>query len=114
MSLSFVYVIVRGVHQVIAFFRHWYIGGFRLFTQCLIGTITSLDQTFAFKITLRNLFKPLYQDYTTLGMILGIIFRPLRLFVGGVLYCIIIIFFIVAYIAWAAVPAFLITKMIIG
>lgn len=114
LSLSPIYILVRAFAAVGAFFRHWYVDGFFVFFHKLIAVISSFDQTFAFKVTLRNLFKPLYQDYTTMGIILGFVFRPLRLLAGGVVYVAIAFLFFALYVAWAATPAFLIVKAIVG
>jgi|SRR3989344_3214752 len=113
-SISLVYIIIRALSSVIAFFRHWYLGGFFAFAHRCILVITGLDQTFALKVTMRNLFMPLYQDYTMLGIILGFVFRPLRLIAGGTVYAVIILVFAALYAVWAAIPLFLTVKTIVG
>jgi hypothetical protein len=113
-SISLVYIVIRAVSSVVAFFRHWYLGGFFAFVHRCVLVITSLDQTFALRVTMRNLFKPLYQDYTMLGIILGFVFRPLRLIAGGIVYAVIVLVFVALYAVWAAIPLFLIVKTIVG
>lgn len=114
MSFSPIYILVRGAQFFFLFLKHWYVDGFSWFIKTAIDTMEKIDRTFAFKITLRNFFKPLYGDYTVMGHILGFIFRPLRLFVGGVVYIVIIAVFLMLYGAWMLVPPALVWKTVTG
>lgn len=114
LSLSPIYILARALAALSAFFRHWYLDGFFFFAHRLISIIASLEQTFALKVTFRNIFKPLYQDYTVLGIILGFIFRPLRLLIGGLLYGMVSLLFFILYGVWAAIPVFFAARAIAG
>jgi hypothetical protein len=68
----------------------------------------ALDRTWALKITVRNLFEPLYQDRTILGFILGFIFRIIRAVIGTVVYGFVSIVFVLVYGVWAIGPIYII------
>lgn len=112
MDFFIIYLAERAFHRIFEFFRHWYIRGFLNFSHKAVEVLEGLDQTFALKITIRNFFAPLFGDYTILGRILGFIFRSGRIFIGSIVYSIVILFFIVAFSFWAFIPVFIIFKII--
>ncbi|MEK7192229.1 MAG: hypothetical protein AAB646_01810 [Patescibacteria group bacterium] len=111
MSFSLVYLVHRFFYRIYEFLRHWYVGGFLAVSHQTINFLEKLDRKIALKITWRYLFKPLYQDYTLLGYILGFIFRTLRLVFGGAIYLLIFGIAISLYCVWAAVPPYLIYRI---
>ena len=91
--------------------RHnWYAGGLLAVWHHTVNILESLDQYWAFRITLKNLFQPLYQDQTILGRILGFIFRSFRLLISGILYVIIILLSFTVYVCWAAIPVYILYR----
>lgn len=75
-----------------------------------IEILEKFDRSLALRITLKNLFTPLYQDRTPVGYILGFIFRVLRVVVGAVIYFVVIVAGIAIYVIWAAIPIYVIVK----
>ncbi len=110
MSFSLVYLFHRLGYRLWMFVYGWYVGGARAIGGKTIGILESLDQIWAFKITLRNLFKPLYQDQSFVGRILGFFFRSGRLLIAGFIYLIVIIIGTAIYIGWAGIPIYVIWK----
>ncbi|MBI2024979.1 MAG: hypothetical protein HYT03_02765 [Candidatus Harrisonbacteria bacterium] len=108
MSFSAFYLIIRFFYRVFEFIRHWYVDGFFAVVHKTLTALERLDRSFALKITLRNLFKPLYQDYNFLGYLLGFIFRTGRILIGGAIYLFIVLTGAAIYLAWAAAPIYLI------
>jgi hypothetical protein len=92
------------------FLYDWFVGGFRVVGGKTVNILESLDRTWAFSITFKNIFKPLYQDQSFLGRILGIFFRFWRLVIAGVLYAVIIIAAACIYVAWAAILPYVVYK----
>lgn len=92
------------------FVYDWYVGGFRVIGGTLVSVLESLDRTWAFRITLRNLFKPLYQDQSFLGVMLGFIFRLGRLLCAGCIYAALAILCAIIYVGWAVVPLYIIKR----
>jgi len=113
-TLSLVYLIKWFFYRIGEFLRHWYIDGFRTAGHKLINTLELLDRRVALRITLKNLCKPLYQDYTIIGYTMGFIFRFWRLVFGSVIYFFVLLVFIATYLAWAAIPIYIIYRGIIG
>ncbi len=111
-EISLVYVANRLGYRILAFFQHWYLNGFLTATDSLLNVLERLDHFFAFKITFKHLFKPLYQDYTLIGYLWGFVFRSLRLIFGGLVYGIIILAAAALYLVWAAIPIYIIYKII--
>src|SRR6267154_172114 len=97
MDFSLVYLAQRFFYRTFDFFHHWYIDGSRAFGRTFIATLTGIDETMAFAITLRYFFQPLYKDYTIMGRILGVIFRTGRILIGAFVYLFIIAVFAAAY-----------------
>ncbi len=110
MSFSLVYLGQRFVYRIWRFFHDWYAGGFRVIGGKVVSALETLDRTWAFRITLRNIFKPLYGDRSFLGSILGFFFRSGRLLAAGVIYLCVIAVGIAVYLGWAAIPLYIIDK----
>ena len=105
-----IYLVHRLFYRIWMFFYDWYVGGFRVIGGKVVGILESMDRTWAFRITLRNLFKPLYGDASFLGSILGFFFRFWRLLIAGIFYSIIIAVGMAVYLGWAAIPFYIVAK----
>ena len=114
MSFSLVYLVQRLFYRIYDFIRDWYVGGFRWFSHRSLNVLERLDRLFAFKVTLRYWFKPLYQDYTFIGYVLGFIFRTVRLLAAGLVYLTFAVISWALYLAWAAIPIYLVYRIIYG
>jgi hypothetical protein len=104
MGFSLVYLVHRFLYRIFDFVKHWYVDGTRAFAHRFVTTIEDFDQTFAVGITIRHFFEPLYKDYSIVGRILGLIFRPLRVLLGLTVYLGIAGIFLAAYAVWFSVP----------
>lgn len=113
MAAVFVYLFNRFIYRIKEFFRHWYIKSFFVYSHFVVSQLEKLDRFLAFKITLRCLFKPLYQDYSFLGHILGFIFRVARLIFGGIVYAIVFALAVALYVIWLATPIYIVYKIIV-
>ncbi|HDH31180.1 MAG TPA: hypothetical protein ENH26_00150 [Candidatus Wolfebacteria bacterium] len=112
MVTAFNYLFNRSIYRITEFFRHWYIKSFFIYSHFVVSQLEKLDRFLAFKITLRYLFKPLYQDYSFLGYILGFIFRVARLIFGGIVYAVIFAIAVAVYIIWLAIPVYIVYQII--
>lgn len=75
-----------------------------------MNALESLDRTFALRITLQNLFQPLYQDHSVVGHLLGFLFRLVRLAVGAAAYAFLIALAVVVYLSFAFLPFYLVYR----
>jgi hypothetical protein len=104
MSFAPIYLLHRFFFRISDFFHHWYVDGSRALWHRFISFFESLDRIFAFKITLRYFWKPLYGDYTIVGHVMGFFLRLGRLILGGVTYVICAAVMVSLYVAWIALP----------
>lgn len=104
MNFALGYVIQRFFFRLGDFFHHWYVDGSRWILYRFMQTVSRLDRTFAVRITLAHFFEPLYKDFTVIGRILGVIFRSVRVVIGGFVYLLIALLFLAILVAWLAVP----------
>lgn len=107
----FAYLIKRFIFRIKQFLRHWYINSFFIYSHFVVSFLEKLDKYFAFRINLRYLFNPLYQDRSIIGYGLGFIFRSSRLLSGSLIYLFIIVFAVFLYLIWLTAPIFIIYKI---
>lgn len=106
------YLINRFFYRLIEFLRHWYFNSFKIYSHFIISLLEKFDRKLAFKVTVKHLFHPLYQDQTLIGYTLGFFFRTARLIIGGVFYILIIAVAIFIYLAWLMVLPYIIYKIL--
>jgi len=87
------------------------VNGIRVFTNAVLSFLERLDRYFAWKITAKNLFKPLFKDYSFLGYILGFFFRIFRLLAAGLVYAGVFVVAILLGALWAVFPLFVVYKI---
>lgn len=110
MHFSAAYLIHRFFYRFWLFIFHWYIGSFLVISQQVFKILENFDRSLALRITLKNLFRPLYQDRTPVGFILGFIFRMLRVVIAAVIYFVVISVGIIVYLVWILIPVYIIIK----
>ncbi|MEK7149469.1 MAG: hypothetical protein AAB757_00615 [Patescibacteria group bacterium] len=107
-----IFAINRISFRISNFIRHWYFTSFQIYAGFIVSLLEKFDKFFAFKITRRNLFKPLYQDSSIIGYVLGFFFRFWRLVFGGVFYAVFLALALAAFVGWSAIPIFIFYKII--
>lgn len=111
-KISLFYILSHLGKRVLDFFRHWYIGGFIRASDWALGILEQLDRRFAVRITAQNWLQPLYQDFTIIGYVWGFIFRTIRILIGLLVYLVFILLAIAFFILWAALPLFIMYKIV--
>jgi hypothetical protein len=114
MNISLMYILERFAFRIYYFLYHWYVRGFRKAANWTLNYLEALDYKFALKINLKNIFQPLYQDYSFVGHVMGFVLRSLRILIAAIIYVAIVIISAVIFLAWAAVPLFAIYQIIIN
>jgi hypothetical protein len=107
MNISFVYVVGRFFYRIADFLRHWYIKSAYMYYDFVVNRLRKMDYVLAWRITAKNLFEPLYGDYSFIGHIMGFIFRSTRLLMASLIYIVVFMCAIVAYLVWLAIPIYL-------
>jgi len=114
MGISLIYLLNQAGYRVLEFFRHWYVGGFLTASHLSLNVLERFDRIFAFKITLKNLFQPLYQDYSVIGYLWGFVFRSFRLIAGSIVYGALVLISVTLYLIWVAIPIYIIYNILIN
>lgn len=107
MSFSLVYLAQRLFYRIFSFLERWYLGSFRFFIRKTVELLERLDRVLALKVSLRYWLKPLYQDYSFLGHILGFVFRTGRIAVAVLVYSIIGAIALFVYLLWILAPFYI-------
>lgn len=107
-----IYIGITLLGTVTAFFTRWYTNGSRIFWHSVLDFFGELERMVSLRITASNWYRPLYGDYTRLGMVLGIPIRIARIALSLVLYLFLLSFFAVLYILYLAVPVFLLSRLV--
>lgn len=108
------YLVSLFLHQLRLFFQRWYVGSFRAYGSCLLRLFHNLERVFALRLTFRNWFLPLYQDYTLLGYAFGFIFRSLRIGVAILIYLILAVIALSFYVVWLLLPLYFLAATFAG
>ena len=111
-NVSLVYLLTHLGGRVLDFFRHWYFYGFLKATHLSYNALERLDQIFALRITVKNWFQPLYQDYSVIGYLWGFIFRTVRILAALLVYGIFMAASLGLFLLWALIPIYAMYKII--
>lgn len=112
MDLAVVYLIQHFFYRILEFLRHWYVKSIRMYSNFVLDKLERLDRYFAFIITAKHIFQPLYKDYSIIGYVLGFLFRLLRLVIGALAYAVIFIIAVFLYIIWLVSPIYIFYRVI--
>ncbi len=82
----------------------WYLRSFPWAWEHYISTLASFEAQIAVQSTWKNIGKPLFQDYTFQGKIIGFFFRLFRILGGLFLYAVIGIIYAALYLLWILLP----------
>lgn len=107
MGAALTYVARRAVYRIAEFFRHWYVKSAKIYFNFVLERLERLDYFFAWRITARHLFQPLYRDYSVVGYILGFLFRSARLLAASAVYAALFALALGGYVAWLMFPPLL-------
>ncbi len=110
-NISLVYIMNHFIRRIGDFFRHWYIDGFLKATDLILNGLERLDRRFALRITAKNWFQPLYQDYSAIGYLWGFIFRTIRIAVSLFVYGVFLSIAAILFLIWLLIPFFVIYEI---
>ncbi len=102
------YVTQKFLWRIVDFLRHWYVRSAKLYSNYVLDRLHDFDKVLAWRITLKNLFTPLYKDYTFVGYVLGFFLRAVRLLVASGFYAIVFFAAIALYVIWLLIPPVLV------
>jgi len=105
-----VYILKTIGLKIVLFLKHWYIDGFWFAYKNYMFVMRMLDREWALFVTVKHLFKPLYQDYSFAGYFIGIGFRIVRSIMAFFIYLVITVIFIFLYLVWCGILPVLVFK----
>ena len=102
---------------VIRFLFFWFIEGPKAYWKHASSLLFAFEDVWAVGIPAKNLFAPLYQDYSIMGRVIGPFFRLGRILIGatvlaGVLALEMLAFLLCCLVLWGAPLFFLINLFI--
>lgn len=69
-----------------------------------LETIRVLDGRFAVQHMLRNITRPIFQDYDWQGRVIGFFIRLVRILLALIIYVLTFVVYVLAYLIWLAFP----------
>jgi hypothetical protein len=94
------------------FLRFWYLNSFSWTWNHYLSTIAAFEGQIAVQATFHNINKPLFQDYTFQGRIIGFFFRLFRIISGLLIYLFLGIFMALFYLLWVLLPVLCIVSIL--
>ena len=95
-----------------AFWSYWYLQSATRFYEGCLAAIGSVEDEVAVIDTARNITKPLFQDYTRQGRVLGVLFRAVRIGIGVLMFGFVIIGYSLIYLFWLMMPLLCLVSLI--
>jgi tetrahydromethanopterin S-methyltransferase subunit E len=84
--------------------QFWYLNSPAWVWHAFLTTYYTLDGHLAVADTARNLGKPLFQDYTYQGRIIGVLLRLVRIAGGILLYALVGLVYALGFLVWLFFP----------
>ncbi|MEX0689863.1 MAG: hypothetical protein WD095_00290 [Candidatus Paceibacterota bacterium] len=109
---TFTYTIQRVIFRATDFLKDWYIKGTKNYWHWVISKIERIDYVLALRITLKNIFTPLYKDYSVIGHIIGFFLRLSRIIIASIVYGVFLGIALALYLFWLALPILIIYQFI--
>jgi hypothetical protein len=95
--------------DLIEFLDFWFYHFPKRIIRHFFDRIYVLDNDLKVKANLRNLSKPLYGDYTIIGRILALPYRLIKIFLGFVVYFMLLVFYLLFLLLWLTGPFFILS-----
>ncbi len=75
------------------------------------NTASSFENQIAVTTTFKNLGRPLFQDYSREGRLIGFLFRVIRVIAGIAVQIVVAIFFAIVAVVWLILPYYLLYQI---
>lgn len=92
--------------------QYWYLRSPNRFITAAQHAIQTLDGQIAVRDTLHNLNKPLFQDYTIQGRIIGVFLRLARAAMGLGVYLLVAVAYAGLFVLWLSFPIFCLVSLV--
>ncbi|PIS42853.1 MAG: hypothetical protein COT24_01365 [Candidatus Kerfeldbacteria bacterium CG08_land_8_20_14_0_20_40_16] len=106
------YVFIELIGKIFYFPIWWYTTGTKKVLLFISRQISALSETLSIKILFKNLFKPMYGDYSRSGRIISFFVRIFHFFFLLLVTVIWILVLIILLLIWLVLPIFIIYSII--
>jgi len=89
---------------MLSLIQFWYLQSPGWTYQTFLKTIDHLEGSIGVKSMIQNISKPLFQDYSIQGRLIGLGIRIMRICLGGLFYGLIALLFAFLYLFWLLFP----------
>lgn len=86
------------------FIRYWYLESPARFYAAFLAVCQMFEDTLAVKDTIRNITKPLFQDYTYQGRLIGFMLRLARIGLGVFIFTLLGFAYLFLFVGWILFP----------
>ncbi|PIR93594.1 hypothetical protein COT97_05915 [Candidatus Falkowbacteria bacterium CG10_big_fil_rev_8_21_14_0_10_39_11] len=90
----------------------WYTRGAILAFRRMVDTITNGSRSVALMVWVKNIFVPMYGDYTWQGRLISVLMRVAQIFGRFIIFIGWIIFAFVVFVLWFVLPLFVVFQLI--
>ena len=90
--------------DMIPFVSYWYLQSPQRFYSAYLSLLNGLEAQLAVVDMVRNISKPLFQDYTFQGRLIGVAIRVLRIIGSVFIYAVISLAYAAIYLFWLLFP----------
>jgi hypothetical protein len=80
--------------------------------QRFLQTIRILDGRFAVQAMIKNITRPIFQDYDWQGRVIGFFIRIGRIVAAVIVYILTLIVYLIAYTVWLAFPVLCVVSLV--
>ncbi|MFH1509401.1 MAG: hypothetical protein ABIE68_04515 [bacterium] len=110
-SHSVKYLSLNLVGDVLNFPIWWYTKGFLRLLKFVGKQLVYFEKILGLLIKIKNLFKPMFQDYTFAGLVIGIIIRTFVLTFDIILYFLILVVAVLTILFYLLLPIFVVRQI---
>jgi len=97
---------------MMAFLTYWYLQSPARFYRAFLGATTTVENQMGVQDMIRNISKPLFQDYTFQGRLIGLGLRIVRILAGVILFTLTFIIYILLFLLWNLFPILCLVSLV--
>ena len=106
------FIAIEIIGNILYFPIWWYTRGVLRMGKFCLNALLYIERLFGLTIKLKNIYRPMFQDYTFMGFVLGIVIRIVVLLFTGSLFVISLVVMTASFIAYLILPGLVIGQII--
>lgn len=99
-------IIVRSLRDIIYFPIWWYTIGLFFIAKILVNFISNREKSLAWFVWIKNIFKPMYQQYNWQGRIISFFIRLIQIIFRGIFLLIWLTICVFIFLLWLVIPIY--------